>query len=46
MMTLPATAMAHRPAADPVRRNLVPLAGLEVSVAAAAIVLWIALATH
>lgn len=46
MTTIPSTAMAPRLAAHPVRRNLRPLAGPGLSVAAAAIVLWIALVTH
>lgn len=46
MTTLPATAMAPRAAANLFRRTVAPLAGIELSVAAAAIVLWIALAAH
>lgn len=46
MTTFPSTAMAPRLAADPVRRNLRSLAGPGLSVAAAAIVLWIALVIH
>ena len=46
MTTLAATAMAPRAAANLFRRTVAPLAGIELSVAAAAIVLWIALAAH